>query len=255
MPLPIKGLQKTSLLDYPDRLSCVVFIGGCNFRCPFCHNSELVLHPESMPDISEDEVLKFLKSRKGWMDSVVLTGGEPTLYSELPYFMEKVKQLGFAVKLDTNGTNSTMLRQLIKANLVDYIAMDIKAPMPKYKEAAGVPNEPQPASPVRTESSDSVAAAAGQLGFLVEVKESVADIMNSRVKYEFRTTVIPRLHSEADVLAIAEWLKGADRFVIQQFRPVTPINPDFKFEKRFTQEQLERMADKARQFVKHVEVR
>jgi len=233
MPLPIKGLQKTSLLDYPDRLSCVVFVGGCNFRCPFCHNSELVLNPDNIPNISEDEVLAFLKSRKDWVEGVVITGGEPTIHRDLPAFIEKVKALRFAVKLDTNGTNNVMLRQLIKAKLLDYIAMDIKATPAKYAEAAGV------------------AANAG----LIDIRESVQDIMNSGVKYEFRTTVIPKLHSEADILELGQWLKGAERYALQQFRPITPIDSGYKFESRYPQERLERFADKLAPLIKRVEVR
>ncbi len=231
MPLPIKGLQKTSLIDYPGKLASVIFVGGCNFRCPFCHNAEIVLNPDKMPDISEEETLKFLESRKKWVEGVVLTGGEPTIHKDLPYFIEKIKKLGYPVKLDTNGTNNVMLRQLIKAGFLDYIAMDIKAPPPKYEAAAGVS------------------------GGLIDIKESVKDIMASGIKYEFRTTVVPKLHTEADIIEIGKWLNGADKFVIQQFRPVTPINPDYKMEKAYPRTKLDDFADKLRPFIKHVEVR
>jgi len=231
MPLPIKGLQKTSLIDYPDRLSAVIFLGGCNYRCPFCHNSELVLNPDKMPTITEEEILAFLKSRKQWVEGVVITGGEPTIHQGLPYFIEKVKQLGFPVKLDTNGTNSAMLRQLIKAGYLDYIAMDIKAPFLKYAEASGIENG------------------------AVDVKESVKDVMSSGVKYEFRMTVVPRLHKEADIIEIGQWLNGAEKFVLQQFRPVSPINPDYKMEKPYPRSKLDDFAEKLRPFIKHAEVR
>jgi len=231
MPLPIKGLQRTSLIDYPGKLSAVVFLGGCNYRCGFCHNSELVLRHDRMPDISEEEVLAFLKSRKDWVEGVVIGGGEPTIHQGLPYFIEKIKQLGFPVKLDTNGTNSTMLRQLIKAGYLDYIAMDIKAPFLKYAEASGIENA------------------------AVDVKESVKDIMNSGVAYEFRMTVVPRLHKEADIIEIGQWLKGADKFVLQQFRPSSTINPDYRLEKPYPRERLDSLAEKLKPFIKHVEVR
>jgi len=231
MALPIKGLQKTSLIDYPGKLASVIFVGGCNFRCPFCHNSELVLNPEKVPDIPEDEIIAFLKSRKEWVEGVVITGGEPTIHKELPYFIEKVKALGIPVKLDTNGTNNLMLRQMMNAGFLDYIAMDIKAPPEKYEDAAGV------------------------AGGMMDIKESIADIMSSRVKYEFRTTVLPKLHTEADMMEIGKWLKGADKFVIQQFRPMTPIDHSYKFEKPYPREKLDAMAEKLRPFFKRVEMR
>ncbi len=231
MPLPIKGIQKTSLIDYPGKLSAVIFLGGCNFRCPFCHNSELVLNPEKLPTISEEEVLKFLESRKRWIDGVVFGGGEPTIYNDLPFFIEKIKKLGFPVKLDTNGTNPVMLRQLIRADLLDYIAMDIKAYLSKYEAAAGVK------------------------GWIMDVKESVKDIMSSGIPYEFRTTMLPKLHSESDILEIGEWLRGAERFVLQQFRPVNTLDPAYLKEKLYSLEKLESFAEKLRPIIKHVEVR
>jgi pyruvate formate lyase activating enzyme len=228
------------LIDYPGKLSSVIFVGGCNFRCPFCHNSELVLNPDKMPDISEDEVLGFLKSRKEWVEGVVITGGEPTMHRELPYFIEKIKGLGIPVKLDTNGTNNVMLRQLINSGLLDYIAMDIKAPLSKYEAAAGM-----------SKAADAV----GSHGGLIDIKESVKDIMSSNVKYEFRTTVVPRLHKEADIIEIGQWLKGADKFVIQQFRPMTPIDPDYRMEKAYPRNKLDDFAEKLRPFFKRVEVK
>jgi pyruvate formate lyase activating enzyme len=231
MALPIKGIQKTSLIDYPDRLSAVLFVGGCNFRCPFCHNKELVLGPEKLPDISEEEVLEFLKSRKEWVEGVVITGGEPCLYKELPFFIEKIKKLGFSVKLDTNGTNSVMIRQLIKSGYLDYIAMDIKAPPAKY------------------------AAAAGVSGGLIDVRESVKDIMNSGLSYEFRTTVVPRIHTEEDIIEIGQWLKGAEKYVLQQFRPITTVEESYMKERPYPQEKIEQIADRLRPLIKRVEVR
>ena len=131
MLMKIKGLQKQTLLDYPDKLACTIFIFGCNFRCGFCHNPELIVE-DGREEIKEDYILDFLKERKGFIDAVCITGGEPTLNNDLPNFIRKVKELGFLVKLDTNGSNPEMLKQLIDDNLLDYIAMDIKAPLEKY---------------------------------------------------------------------------------------------------------------------------
>ncbi len=134
----IHGLQKTTLLDYPSKVAATVFFGGCNFRCPFCHNMNLVLHPENEPTLSEEEVLAFLKSRKGILDGVCITGGEPTLQKDLPRFAGKIKDLGYALKLDTNGTNPSMLKSLVKDGLLDHVAMDIKSSPDGYASVCGL---------------------------------------------------------------------------------------------------------------------
>lgn len=186
----IGGLQKLTLLDFPGHVACTVFLQGCNFRCPFCHNTSLVMGTE---EISEDEVLRFLKTRQGLLDGVAVTGGEPLLSAGLPDFLRKIKALGFMIKLDTNGSLPEKLRALIDENLVDYVAMDIKNSPEKYSQTAGAD------------------------GMLDAVKESVSILMNGTVPYEFRTTVVDELHEPSDFHAIGEWLKGAKQYFLQGF--------------------------------------
>jgi len=197
-----KGLQKISLLDYPGKIGAIVFVGGCNFRCPFCYNRDLVLNPESLPSVREDEILKHLETKREWLDGVVVTGGEPTIHPDLPDFLEKVKKLGYSVKLDTNGSNSKMLAELLEKNLVDYIALDVKAPLLKgrYNEATGTRDE----------------------SVLEEVESSIALLQDSNgVDYEFRTTVVPKLLNEDDIVLIAKRISGAKRYYLQQFKPTS----------------------------------
>lgn len=200
----IRGLQKTSLIDYPGKIACIVFFSSCNFRCPFCHNRDLVLESEDLPHFSEKGILKFLKSRKGILEGVVLTGGEPLLYPPLKSFIQKIKKLGFLVKLDTNGTNPQFLKELVNHGLVDYVAMDFKNPIEKYENAVGVKVNKK--------------AILASMKFLV----------GNRVDYEFRTTVVPLIHKEKDLIQIAEELREITdnkkqitkiRWRLQQFRP------------------------------------
>lgn len=186
----IGGLQKLTLLDFPGHVACTVFLQGCNFRCPFCHNTSLVMGTE---EISEEEVLRFLNTRQGLLDGVAVTGGEPLLSAGLPDFLRKIKALGFKVKLDTNGSFPEKLRALIDEKLVDYVAMDIKNSPEKYAQTAGTD------------------------GMLDAVKESVSILMNGTVPYEFRTTVVDELHEPADFEAIGRWLAGAQHYYLQGF--------------------------------------
>ena len=179
----IKGLQKTTLLDYPGKVSCIVFVGGCNFRCHFCHNSDLVLAPQKLPTIAEDDFFNFIKTRVGLLDGVVITGGEPTLYPDLSRFMKKVKGLGFLVKLDTNGSNPEMVRELIKGRLVNYIAMDLKGALEDYKKIVGVGMETD------------------------KIKRSMELILESGLEYCFRTTIVDGLHDERALKRLAEEIK------------------------------------------------
>jgi len=213
--LPIKAMQKLSLIDYPGKLCTTIFLGGCNFRCPYCFNIDLVLKPETLKTIPEDVVLGFLAERVGFIDGICMGGGEPTLHRELPRFLSKVKSLGLLVKVDTNGSNPDMLRRLIDEGLVDYIAMDVKAPLEKYGEA------------VRVEVD------------VERIRESIELIRNSGVEYEFRTTVVPALHGEEDILKIAKMLKGSKRYYLQQFRPDRTLDPSFRSVKPYPMETLE----------------
>ena len=178
----ITGLQKMTLLDFPGRIACTVFLQGCNFRCPFCHNSDL-LDGEGAQQISVEELLTFLKKRKGMLDGVCITGGEPTVQRDLPELLAQIKALGYPVKLDTNGSNPAMLRALVAGGLVDYVAMDIKNSRERYGETAGVP------------------------GLAMEkIEESIRFLLEGNVNYELRTTVVRELHRENDILAMGNWL-------------------------------------------------
>ena len=190
----ISGLQKLTLLDFPGHTACTVFTGGCNYRCPFCHNAELVLRPELQPEVPEWEFFALLEKRRGLLDGVAVTGGEPTLQPDLPEFLRKIRDLGYAVKLDTNGTRPELLKRLAEEDLVQYVAMDVKNAPARYAETAGT-EEP----------------------LLGRVRESAAFLLGGRVPYEFRTTVLRELHRPEDLAEIGRWLRGAERYFLQSF--------------------------------------
>jgi len=187
-----RGHQKSSFIDYPDKICTVLFTGGCNFRCPYCHNSDLVYNRGDI--ISEGYIFSYLLKRRKMLDAVCITGGEPTLQSGLVEFVRKVKDLGYLVKLDTNGTSPQTLVTLLSQNLVDYIAMDIKAPLDKYRLVSNVPID------------------------INKIIESIKIIENSNIDYEFRTTVCKELLNMKDILKIADSIKGAKRYTIQNFK-------------------------------------
>lgn len=191
----IHGLQKLTLLDYPGHTACTVFTGGCNYRCPFCHNATLVLRPAEQPLIPADEVLSFLKKRQGLLDGVCITGGEPTLEKGLADFAAQVKELGFAVKLDSNGSRPEVLRELVERSLVDYVAMDIKSSRENYGRLIGLPHYDT-----------------------AHVEESAAFLMEGRVDFEFRTTVVKEFHSAEDFERIGQWLRGGEKYFLQCFK-------------------------------------
>ena len=188
----IGGLAKMTLLDFPGRLACTVFTEGCNLRCPFCHNATLV--SGGGEGLSVDALLSFLKKRQGMLEGVCLTGGEPLCQEGLADLIRAIRALGYAVKLDTNGTNPRALSALIGEGLLDYVAMDIKNSREKYAETIGLPTVPP------------------------GIFESAALLLEGRVPYEFRTTVVEELHEPADFAAIGEWIRGADRYFLQMFR-------------------------------------
>ncbi|MBO7196008.1 MAG: anaerobic ribonucleoside-triphosphate reductase activating protein [Clostridia bacterium] len=192
----IHGLQRLTLLDYPGKLACTVFLGGCNFRCPFCHNGSLV-QQAGEGIMGSDELLAFLESRRGRLQGVCISGGEPTIHPDLPELIGRIKELGYSVKLDTNGTNPEKLYSLIADGLVDYVAMDIKNCPDKYGITAGL-------------SEDS--------HMLSAVKDSADLLMQGRVDFEFRTTLVKELHTAEDLLAIGEWLRGDERYFLQTYR-------------------------------------
>ncbi len=226
----IKGLQRLTLIDYPDKLACTVFTFGCNFRCPYCHNPELVID-DGRKAIEEKEILEFLLERKNFLEGICLTGGEPTLYDDLPDFLSEVKELGFSVKLDTNGTSPQMLERLIEGRLVDYIAMDIKAPREKYETV----------TQVSVKSRD--------------IQKSIELICDGKIDYELRTTVVPSLLGLNEILAIGQWLSGARRFVLQQFKPAKTLEKSYQREQVYTREELEDFAVTMGHFFGSVSIR
>ena len=195
MSAPIYGLQKTTLLDYPGHVACTVFFGYCNFNCPFCHNSSLLLPSQNDVRIPESEVFSHLTKRKGILEGVCITGGEPTLYKELSPFLRKIKELGYKIKLDTNGTNPSLLHTLLEEQLLDYVAMDIKNSPKHY--------------PLSTGSTVAV---------LPEINKSIELLMTSSISYEFRTTLVKEHHTIQDIKEIGQWLAGDSSYYLQNFR-------------------------------------
>lgn len=190
----ICGLQKLTLLDYPGRVACTIFLGGCNFRCPFCHNAQLVLDPAAQPELSRQELSAFLHRRRGILDGACVTGGEPLLWPGLDGLLEELKALGYLVKLDTNGSVPGRLQALAARGLVDSVAMDIKAGPDHYGLLTGVPDLD-----------------------LAPIRETADWLMHSGIDYEFRTTVVSPLHTQQDFEQIGRWLAGAKKYFLQGF--------------------------------------
>ena len=227
--MKIKGLQKQTVLDYPEKIACTIFTFGCTFRCSYCHNPELIID-DGRPEIKQDDVIEFLKSRKDFLDGVCITGGEPTLNEDLPEFISKIKELGFLVKLDTNGTNPKMLEELINKKLVDYIAMDIKAPLEFYDKITNA----------KVNKDD--------------IQKSV-DLIRKTKNYEFRTTVVPGLFNEEYAKLIGEWLKDSNKFYIQQFRGIKTLDKNFVNKKPFSKEELINFCNILKPYFKKCEIR
>ena len=228
--MQIHGFNKTTLLDYPEHIAATVFTGGCNFRCPFCHNGELVLDPGCQPLIPEEEVLSYLKKRQGILQGVCVTGGEPLLRPGLEALLEEIKALGFPIKLDTNGSHPQLLARLRSLGLVDYAAMDIKNSPERYGETAGVPGL--------------------DLG---PIRESVSWLLEGHVDYEFRTTVVRQFHDSASFRAIGPWISGARRYFLQAFIDRdTVLRPGLS---AWSREEMEGFAALVRPWVPAVELR
>jgi pyruvate formate lyase activating enzyme len=210
------GLQKTTLVDYPGKIAATVFTLGCNFRCPYCHNPELVLPEliEKQPKIPEGEIINFLKEQQGLLQGLCITGGEPTLHPDLIDFMQKVKDLGYLIKLDSNGSDPKILKEIINKNLVDYIAMDVKTSLEKYNLVT-LGNVPEN-----------------------KIKESIAILKEGRVDYEFRTTVVPGIVEKEDIMKIVEFIKGAPKYFLQRFKPGKTLNVKLSTIQSFDDEKL-----------------
>jgi len=227
--MKLHGLQKMTLLDFPGHVACTVFLGGCDFRCPFCHNFELI-DGTAQPIMDEDELFRFLESRKGLIDGVAITGGEPCLHKELPEFIKKIRAIGYPVKLDTNGYHPEMLKSILDEGLVEYVAMDIKNSEEKYDITCGV------------DGLD-----------MSKIKESIHILINSGIDYEFRTTVIKEFHEKEDFIKMCEMIKGAKRYFLQRFtdRDSVPYGnltaPSF--------DEMKEFAAVSRQFIPNTELR
>jgi pyruvate formate lyase activating enzyme len=231
--MKIKGFIKNTFIEYPGKIAAMIFLPNCNFKCSFCFNPELVSGGETIKDIDEKEVFDFLEKNKKWIDAVVISGGEPTLHKDLPEFIKRIKKLGYLVRIYTNGTNPEMIEKLIDEKLIDSIAMDIKAPL----------------------TEESYEAITNVKDMLENVKKSISLIMNSDIDYEFRTTVVPTIHSEKDIEEIAKHIKDANLFVLQKFLPENALDNKLKKLKTQTDDEIEKLVEIARKYVKNVQWR
>jgi len=227
----IGGLQKFSLIDYPGKTCAIIFTRGCNFRCRYCHNPELVIPEKYAPEIPLSQIYDFLENRCGKLDAVSITGGEPTQHSDLIELMKKIKNMGFLVKLDSNGSRPEVLKKIISKKLVDYLAMDIKAPLEDYHKIMGwrVPVE--------------------------KLKRSINLIINSDIDYEFRTTIVKSLTSKNDLREIAKKIKGAKKYFLQKFIPTKLNDPGLMEETSYSEEELKKLALELVAYVKHCDIR
>jgi len=234
--MEIKGLVDLSLVDWDRKISMVIFLAGCNMRCPFCYNVKLVLHPEKLSTVPFEQIEKRLKRNTEWTDGVVITGGEPTIHRDLPDLCQKIKKLGFLVKLDTNGTNPVMTEKLITTKLVDYVAMDIKAPLTedKYFRACGVNTE----------------------NLLEEIEKTIDLLLKDEVGYEFRTTVVPSLHRKQDIKDICKRIRGCRKYVMQDFKgDVETVNRKFENSKPFSEDHIKAFLTTAKNIVPNTMLR
>lgn len=228
--MQIYGLQKLTLLDYPGKVACTVFTGGCNFCCPFCHNASLVTHIEPAAVMEDEQFFAFLQKRQGVLDGVCVSGGEPLLQKEITAFIEKIKALGYLVKLDSNGSFPQKLKELVNAGLVDYVAMDIKNSPEHYSLTCGVAVS------------------------LEDIKTSVEFLKQRKVPYEFRTTVVKELHDEADFISIGQWLQGDSSYYLQNFVDSGDVIAEGKFS-AYDKSQLEEFVRSLRATMPNVHLR
>ncbi len=230
--MQVSGWVKTSLIDYPEHITTVLFTPGCTFRCPMCHNADLVLRPQALPSVSLDNVWAFLERRSGILTGMTLTGGEPTLQPDLAGFIGRARSLGYDVKLDTNGYQPDVLGALLNLGLLDYVAMDVKAPPDRYAELAGLPGLE-----------------------IARIERSLRLLRESGIAHELRTTVVPGLLNQEDIAAIARWIAGAEHYVLQQFRGRNTLDPALTETHPYPPDRLKRMAEEAEAHVSRVSVR
>lgn len=234
--MEIKGFVDISFSDWDGKVSSVIFLPGCNLCCPFCYNKSLVLHSGKIPTIAYERIEDYLKTNQKWIDGVVISGGEPTLHEDLPVLCEKIKKVGFGVKVDTNGTNPAMIRELVDKQHVDYVALDVKAPLieEKYSLACGVNIAP----------------------FLMKINETMRFLLRDVVEYEFRTTVVPTLHQTGDIEKICQTIKGCKKYALQNLKSNTEtINPKYQNLKPFSKTQMENFLQTAKKTVSNALIR
>ena len=228
--MKIGGLQKTSLLDYPDILSAIIWTAGCNFRCPFCYNKQLVLGKTEI--ISEETILSFLEKRRDVLEGLSISGGEPLLQEDIVDFTEKVKKLNYLIKIDTNGAFPEKLKELIDKKLVDYVSMDVKAPKEKYDQLVGVKTD------------------------ISKIEQSIDLIKNEAPDYEFKTTVVPGMLNKKDIVEIAKWLEGSKQFYLQQFKSDSPlVSSKLNDVVPYSKEKLSEMLHEIKPFFKNCSLR
>jgi pyruvate formate lyase activating enzyme len=228
----IVGFNRTSLLDWDGRVSALIYLPGCNFRCPFCHNRQLVLAPEEYEEIPFDFIESFVRENSEFLDGIVVTGGEPTIHKDLPELIRRIKGLGMRVKLDTNGSNPEMLEDLIRAGLIDYIAMDLKAPLDqRYDDLAGVHVDVE------------------------KLKRSIKVIMESGIEYEFRTTMVPILLKPEDYESMAAFIGTAKKYVLQHFVPKNTLDPNLSVVKPLDDGKVRLIAERCKPYVRKLVIR
>lgn len=226
----IKGLEKFAPKDFVGFISSTVFLSGCNFRCPYCHNSDLVLRPQTLPTLKLEDFLTFLDLRKGWLEGICVSGGEPLLHDDLEEFLSLIKKRDLLVKIDTNGSFPSKLEALIQKELVDQVAMDVKAPLEQYREVTGVDVEKE------------------------DILQCIDVVKNSGLQYVFRCTVVPGLIGPEDIEKISLLVKGADVFQLQQFVPLNPLDSDYLKKKPYSKEEIRKFAKIAEPYVSEVRV-
>lgn len=226
---------ETSLIDWEGKIVSTLYVSSCNFRCPYCYNCDLVLHPNNFKNIPFEDINNYLLKRRDFIDGICMSGGEPTLYPDLPSYFKEIKDKGFLIKLDTNGANPKLLEDLLGLGLVDYIAMDIKSSLDfdNYSKAAGI--------------RDKI--------LLEKVKDSIKLIMNSKVDYEFRTTVVPILHTQKTIIKIAKYISGAKKYVLQNFSPLErTLEPTFQKIIPYSAEKIQELTEKAKKYYQKEEI-
>jgi pyruvate formate lyase activating enzyme len=234
--MEIKGFIGVSLVDWDGKVSSVIFLPGCNLRCPFCYNTKLVLNPKEMPTIPFEEIQNYLKKHEGWIDGVVITGGEPTIQEDLPILCEEISKMNLAVKVDTNGTNPSMIRNLLKKGLINYVAMDVKAPL--------------------TEDAYSKASGVNTATLLKSIDETIGTLLESGVEYEFRTTLVPTMHGASDIEKVCEKIKGCRKYALQNFKvDVETIDSNFQNLKPFSNAEVENLFKTAKNLIPNTVLR